>query len=106
MVPILRALTQAHLGSVIIERRTRCLTLAQTKLDDVKARSIYNWVGPPFNEIDTSLDGAYLCTVKDVTQSADLKKITVKVGYDLNGNNLLGADEIEVVLTTLVARRW
>ena len=106
MVPILKALTQAHLGSVIIERKTRCLTLAQTKLDDVKARSIYNWVGPPFNENNTSLDGAYLCTVLDVAQSANLKKITVKVGYDLNGNNLLGLDEVEIGLVTLVARRW
>jgi hypothetical protein len=106
MVPILKALTQAHLGSVIIERKTRCLTLAQTKLDDVKARSIYNWVGPPFNENNTSLDGAYLCTVLDTTQSANLKKITVKVGYDLNGDNVLGADEVEIELVTYVARRW
>ena len=106
MVPILRALTQAHLGSVVIERKSRCLTLAQTKLDDIKARSIYNWVGPPFTEMNTSLDGAYLCNVLDVAQGANLKKITVKVGYDLNGDSILGADEGEVELVTLVARRW
>jgi len=106
MVPILRALTQAHLGSVVIERKSRCLTLAQTKLDDIKARSIYNWVGPPFTETNTSLDGAYLCNVLDVGQGANLKKITVKVGYDLNGNGVLGADEVEIELVTFVARRW
>ena len=106
MVPILRALTQAHFGSVVIERRSRCLTLAQTKLDDVKARSIYNWVGPPFTENNISLDGAYLCTVLDTSMGADLKKITVEVGYDLNGNNILGVDEIEIELVTYVARRW
>lgn len=105
IVPVLRALTQAHLGSVIIERRSRCLTLAQTKLDDVKARSIYNWTDD-FNETDTSLDGAYLCSVSDVAQSAELKKITVKVGYDLNGSDILEADEIEIELVTLVAKRW
>jgi len=104
MVPILRALTQAHLGSVVIERRSRCLTLAQTKLDDIKARSIYNWTDR--TESNTSLDGAYLCTVLDVAQSGDLKKITVKVGYDLNDNSLLDADEVEITLVTLVARRW
>jgi len=106
MVPILRALTQAHLGTVIIERRTRCLTLAQTKLDDVKARSIYNWVGPGFNETNVSLDGAYLCKVFDVAQGPNMKEITIQVGYDLNGNNILGADEIEIELVTYVARRW
>ena len=106
MVPILRALTQAHLGSVVIERRSRCLTLAQTKLDDVKARSIYNWVGPPFTENNVSLDGAYLCTVLDVAQSANMKEITVKVGYDHSGEGVLGAGEVEIELVTYVARRW
>jgi Tfp pilus assembly protein PilV len=106
MVPILKALTQAHLSSVIIERKTRCLTLAQTKLDDIKARSIYNWVGPPFTEMNVSLDGSYLCTVSDTGAGADLKNISIKVGYDLNDNNVLGADEVEIELVTYVARRW
>jgi hypothetical protein len=106
MVPILRALTQAHLGSVIIERRTKCLALAQTKLDDVKAKSIYNWVGPPFTEMNTSIDGDYLCTVQDTGAGSDLKNISVKVGYDYSGNGQLEADEVEIELVTYVARRW
>jgi Tfp pilus assembly protein PilV len=106
MVPILKALTQAHLSSIIIERKTRCLTLAQTKLDDIKARSIYNWVGPGFDENNVSLDGAYLCTVRDTGAGADLKNISIEVGYDLNGNNQLDTEEIETELVTYVARRW
>jgi hypothetical protein len=106
MVPILRALTQAHLGSVIIERRTRCITLAQTKLDEVKAKSIYNWVGPPFSEMNTSLGEGYLCTVQDTGAGSDLKNISVKVGYDSSGNGQLEADEVEIELVTYVARRW
>ena len=106
MVPILRALTQAHLVSVAIERRTKCLTLAQTKLDDVKAKSIYNWVGLPFSETNTSLDGDYLCTVQDTAAGTDLKNISVEVGYDSSGNGQLGADEVEIELVTYVARRW
>jgi len=105
MVPILRALTQAHLGSVIIERRSRCLTLTQTKLDEVKARSIYNW-DTDFNESDTSLDGAFLCNVTFVNEATDLKRLTVSVGYDLDGNSTLDAGETEITLITLVARRW
>ena len=107
IVPILKALTSAHLSTVIIERRTRSLTLAQAKLDEIKARSIYNYTngGASFAENNTSLDGSYLCNVTD--DSADpLKTITVSVGYDLNGDSTLATDEIEVTLTTLLARRW
>ena len=105
MVPILRALTQAHLGSVIIERRTRCLTLAQTKIDDVKARSIYNW-DDDFDADDESLDGAYLGTTQFQNEATDLKRLIVSVGYDLDGNSQLDAEEIDITLITLVARRW
>ena len=107
MIPILRALTQAHLGSVIIERRSRCLTLAQTKLDEVKARSIYNW-SDDFNESDTSLDGAFLCNVTFANEAANLnlKRLTVSVGYDLDSDSTLDAGEIEITLITLVSRRW
>jgi prepilin-type N-terminal cleavage/methylation domain-containing protein len=42
MVPILKGLTSAHTLDVKIERRMRSLTLAEAKLEDIKARSIYN----------------------------------------------------------------
>ena len=105
MVPILRALTQAHLGSVIIERRTRCLTLAQTKIDDVKARSIYAW-DDDFDVDDESLDGAYMGTTKFQNAGTDLRELTVEVGYDLDGNSQLDNEEIDITLTTLVSKRW
>ena len=103
MVPILKGLTTAHLNTVIIERRTRSLTLAQAKLDEIKARSIYGY-GSTFTEDDTPLDGAYLC---DVTDDADpnLRTITVSVGYDINGNSALSAGEVEVNLVTYLAKR-
>lgn len=105
MVPILRALTQAHLGSVIIERRTRCLTLAQTKLDDVKARSIYNW-DDDFDVENEVLDGAYLGITEFSDEDTGLKELIVEVGYDLDGNSELDWDEIDITLVTLVAKRW
>ncbi len=107
IVPILKALTSAHLSTAVIERRTRSLTLAQAKLDDIKARSIYSYTngGSSFTESDTALDGSYLCNVAD--DSGDpLKTITVSVGFDLNGDKTLAADEIEVTLVTYLARRW
>ena len=107
IAPILRALTIAHLSTVTIEHKTRSLTLAQAKLDDIKARSIYHYTneGASFTENNTSLGGSYLCNVAD-DAGDPLKMITVSVGFDVDGNNTLATDEIEVILTTLIARRW
>ena len=105
LVPILKALTSAHVTSSIVERRTLSLIFAQGKLDEIKASSIYHY-DDPYAETDSSVDGPYLCNVVDSTVSAYLRQITVSVGYDLNGDTVLDAGEIEVTLATLVARRW
>ncbi len=105
VVPILKALTTAHLNTGIIEHKTRSLTLAQTKLDEIKARSIY-YYADDFEENNSSLDGLYLCNVADASTGTNLRTITVSVGYDLNGDNVLTSDEILVTLKTLLARRW
>ena len=107
IVPILKALTSAHVSSTSIERKTRSLTLAQAKLDEIKARSIYDYTnsGSSFAENDTSLDGSYLCDVADDSGNP-LKTITVSVGFDIDGDSALATDEIEVTLSTLIARRW
>jgi len=104
MVPILKALTSAQVSEKIIERKTRSLILAQSKLEDIKARSIYNYDNS-FTETNTPLDDSYLCTVIDSGLDSDLRQITVQVGYDLNNNNTLEAQEIHVTLDTLLARR-
>ena len=105
IVPILRALTSAHVSTTIIEHRTHSLILAQAKLDEIRARSIYHY-SDSFTETNSSLDGPYLCNVQDASAGTDLRTITVSVGYDLNVNSTLEADEIEITLATLVARRW
>jgi len=107
MVPILKALTSAHVTSTIIERRTRSLTLAQAKLDEIRARSIYHWGLPgSFAEQNTSLDGAYLCDVLvNPAGSQSLREIVVAVGYDFDGDGILLPAEVEVTLSTLVAKR-
>lgn len=107
IVPILRALTSAHVTGTAIDRKTSSLILAQAKLDEIRARSIYHYGWPfSFGEFNTSLDGRYLCNVWDVPQGFNLRKITVSVGYDLNDNSTLETGEIKVTLATLVAKRW
>ena len=105
IVPILRALTIAHVSSGIIENRTNSLILAQAKIDEIKARSVYNYSGT-FAENNSSIEGSYLCNVADIAVNANLRKITVSVGEDLNGDSTLDADEINVTLATLIANRW
>lgn len=107
IVPILKALTTAQVTAAIIERRTRSLMFAQAKLEEIKAHSIYDYTngGSSFAESNTNLGDSYLCNVTDDTNDP-LKQITVSVGYDLDDNSSLSSDEIEVTLTTYLARRW
>lgn len=105
IVPILKALTNAYVTGAIVERRTHGLTLAQAKLDEIRARSIYNY-SASFEENNLSLDGLYLCNVLDEAIDSNLRKITISVGHDLNGNSSLEGGEIGATLATLLARRW
>jgi hypothetical protein len=88
-----------------IEHRTRSLALAQAKLEEVRARSVYNY-SAVFVQSSEPLEGGYLCTVTDTGPSTDLRTIALSVGYDRDGDNSLEADEIEVRLNTLLAKRW
>jgi hypothetical protein len=105
MVPILRSLTKANMFASEIERKTQSLVFAQSNLDKIKVFSIYN-----FGSLGSFLpesDGSYLCNIAvEATANPDLKKITVEVGYDGNGNGALSSDEVDVTLATYVARRW
>ena len=105
MIPILKALTAAHLNSTIIERKTRSLSLAQAKLDDIKARSIYDYT-TSYAVSNLALDGDYLCNVADTGSASDIRTVTVDVGLDLDGNSALAAGEVSVSLDTLIAKRW
>jgi len=107
LVPIIKSLTTANVISSAIERKTQSLVLAQGKLDEIKARSIYNFGSAgAFAQTNLSLGNSYLCNVTDVAASADLRTITVSVGRDENGNGVLGSDEVDVTLASYVARRW
>jgi prepilin-type N-terminal cleavage/methylation domain-containing protein len=98
IVPILQALTQANLNSRIIEIRTQSLCYAQAKLNQIKARSIYD-----FNDISesNSLGNSYFCNVSQTTVSSNLKVVTIEVSYRTPTSS-----EVEVTLQSQVAKRW
>jgi Tfp pilus assembly protein PilV len=105
LVPILKALTQVNMNSVIIERRTQSLCLAQAKLDQIQAQSVYNFDGAA-SQNNEVLSGSYLCNTTVSSVSSNLKSITVCVGMDRNADESLAEDEIEITLQTQIARRW
>ena len=105
IVPILKALTAMHLNSTLIERKTKSLLLAQAKLDDIKARTIYGY-SSSYDQSDTVLETSYLCNVDDTGFGSDIRTMTVSVGYDTDGDSRLDAEEIKVTLTTYIANRW
>ena len=105
VVPILHALTSAQATARLIEWKTRSLTLAQAKLDEIRAHAAHDF-DHPFSHSQTSvaLDGAYLGTVID-SPLTDIRTITVSVGYDRDGDGTLASSEMLVTLTTKIARR-
>ena len=104
VVPLLKALTVAQGTSTVIERKTRCLILAQAKLDEIRAKSIHHYQSS-FREASTALGDSYLCTVAD-DQDPALRLVTVSVGHDANADGRLTAAEVDVNLATYIARRW
>ncbi len=109
LVPILQALTQANMNTVIIERRTQSLCLAQAKINQLQAQSIYNFdsiIVTPIPHVEgLGLSGSYVGKTT-VSGSGDLKTIKVEVGLHHNSDIVLDDDEIEIRLQTQIARRW
>lgn len=102
MVPMLRALTMAQMTCTAVERKTQSLILAQGKLEEIRARSIH-YYADPFSESSEPLAGGYLCNVED-DQDADLRLVSVAVGWDADSDGHLSDEEKQVRLTTYVAR--
>jgi hypothetical protein len=86
-----------------VSKKTQSLALAQAKISEIKAQAAYDF-SSSYDEAGMSLGGLYLCSVSD-DEHATRKTMSVSVGYDLNENSSLAADEVLVTLTTLVAKR-
>jgi prepilin-type N-terminal cleavage/methylation domain-containing protein len=104
IVPILKALAQVNANTVLIERRTKSLSLAKMQINELQARSIYNF-DTTVSENNKTLDDSYLCNIASQPINNNLKSITVSVGMDRNQNGSLASDEIEISLKTQIARR-
>lgn len=103
IVPLLKALTTTQAMDRAIERKSLSLLLAQQELERIRARSLYHY-DESYRKDSNVLQDGYLCTVAD-DEHPTLRTVTVAVGFDRNGDGILGTDEIEVSLRTHLARR-
>ena len=103
LIPILKAIAVGQVTARIVDQKTRSLTLAQTKLDEIKVQLIYSY-STLASASNVVLDGSYLCNVTDDGDSA-LKTISVAVGFDRDGDSTLSPSEVVITLTTLCAKR-
>jgi Tfp pilus assembly protein PilV len=103
-VPMLKALTTGYVFSNSIKYKTKSVVYAKSRLDRVRAIAA-NQYNTSLTETNTSLGEGYLCSVSDTGFAGDIRTISVWSGFDKNGNGMLDSDEIQITLTTLIARR-
>ncbi len=102
IVPILKALTVAQTTGRVVERRTQSVILAQSKLDEIRAKCLQNY-DLAYSATSAALGSSYLCTVTD-DQDDTLRRVGVSVGFDADSNGQLSGQETQATLTTYVAR--
>jgi Tfp pilus assembly protein PilV len=102
IAPLLRALTAAGVEDRAIERRSWSLLLAQQELECIRARCLHHYDGCYRVDSRPIRDG-YLCTVAD-DGDGHLRTVTVSVGLDQDNDSVLSMAEVEVSLSTRLAR--
>jgi prepilin-type N-terminal cleavage/methylation domain-containing protein len=102
IAPLLKALTMAQVEDRAIERKSWSLLLAQRELEWIRARCLRHY-GECCRVSSKAVGDGYLCTVAD-DEHPRLRTVTVSVGLDQNSDGVLSAAEVEVNLSTRVAR--
>jgi Tfp pilus assembly protein PilV len=102
IAPLLKALTAAQVQNRAIERKSWSLLLAQRELECIRARCLRHY-DACYSVSAKAVGDGYLCTVADDAHSS-LRTVTVLVGLDQNCDGVLATDEVEVSLSTRLAR--
>jgi hypothetical protein len=102
IAPLLRALTLAQVEDRAIERKSWSLLLAQQELECIRARCIRHY-STSYRVSSKPVRDGYLCTVAD-DRDPTLRTVTVSVGLDQNNDGVLSTDEVEINLSTRLAR--
>jgi prepilin-type N-terminal cleavage/methylation domain-containing protein len=102
IAPLLKALTAAQVEDRAIERKSWSLLLAQQELEGIRARCLHHY-DTCYRVDSQAIRDGYLCSVADDAHPS-LRTVTVSVGLDQDNNGVLSADEVEVSLSTRLAR--
>jgi Tfp pilus assembly protein PilV len=102
VVPLLRALTTAQAADRAMERKSWSLLLAQQQLEQLRARCAENY-DASYRADSVPLREGYLCSIDD-DEAPALRTVTVSVGLDRDENGILSPAEVEVRLSTRLAR--
>jgi Tfp pilus assembly protein PilV len=103
IVPLLKALTVAQVADRAMERKSWSLLLAQQQLEQLRARCAERY-DACYRADSVPLRDGYLCTTDDDGAPA-LRTVTVSVGLDRDTDGVLSPREVEVSLSTRLARR-
>ena len=85
MVPVLKAMTQGHRYSRMLERKTQCLIAARNAIEQLRARAIENYNSSWSVPINRS---GVLVNIS-AGSNPDLRTVTVTAGFDENQNRSL-----------------
>ena len=103
MVPILKAMTNAHIYSLRMERKSKSLLFAQNQIEELRARAIADydsfWSGS-----DLPMGDGYYCNVSADTDT-ELRTVSVTAGFDENQDHHLENGEVLACLRTRIARQ-
>lgn len=103
MVPVLKAMTQGHRYSRMLERKTQCLIAARNAIEQLHARAIENY-NSSWSVSNQSVGGGYLVNIS-AGSNPDLRTVTVTAGFDENQNRSLDSGEVLVCLRTQIAKQ-
>jgi Tfp pilus assembly protein PilV len=103
-VPMLKALTSGYVFSNSIKYKTKSVICAKSRLDRARAIAAGQY-NTSLAENNTPMGDGYLCSVDDTGYSGDIRTVSVSAGLDMDGNGSLASSEIQITLTTLIARR-
>ena len=105
IVPTLKAMTNSYICSTRVEHKTHSLLLAQSRIDEIRACTIYSY-DESYSVASQPLGNGYMCTVVDSPLDTNLRRVLIFVGYDSNGDSNLAVGEMLVPLATQISKRW
>jgi Tfp pilus assembly protein PilV len=103
-VPMLKALTSGYVFSNSIKYKTQSTACAKSQLERARA-IVAGQYNTSLTENNTAMGGGILCSVSDTGFSGDIRTVTVSAGYDKDSDSILDTNEIEIALTSKIARR-